>query len=185
MSLKQKLFSGLTLVFAIVAFTTFVSAQDSSTNQQDSTQKQERRGGRGWGKHDGIGKEGKMGRHHGGDKMMMRGLGQLNLTDVQKQQIQTLHENLKTSTQSQREEMRNLAMKKRDGVITEQETARLKELKTQLRASGEQVHNSVLAILTPDQRAQLDQMREERQQKMKERRENRQNHQMPDTQKDN
>lgn len=186
MSLKQKLFSGLTLVFAIAAFTTFASAQDNSANQQDSVQKQEGRGERGWGRRDRMGKEGMMGRRHGGGGgKMMRGLSQLNLTDTQKQQIQTLRENLETSTRPQREEMRNLAMKKRDGVITEQENTRFKELKAQLRASGDQVQNSVLAILTPDQRAQLNQMKEERQQKMKERRENRQNRQLPDTKNDN
>lgn len=185
MSLKQKFFPGLTLVFAIATFTTFASAQDTNANEHDSTQKQERHGGRGFGKGNGMGKKGMMGRHHGGDKMMMRALGRLNLNDSQKQQIHTLHENHKVATQSQREEMRNLAMKKRDGVITEQETARLKELKTQLKASSEQVHNSVMNLLTAEQRAQLDQMKAERQQKKRERRENRQNRQMPDTQNDN
>jgi Spy/CpxP family protein refolding chaperone len=180
MSLKQKFFSGLTLAFAFVAFSTFASAQDSSTNQdQNSTQKQERRERRGFGNRGGFGKEGKRGGHRG-DKMMMHGLSRLNLTDSQKEQTRTLFENFKTSTQPQREEMRGLMEKRRDGVITADETARLKELRTQMRASGEQLHTSVLAILTPEQRTQLDTMKQE----MKERRRNRQNQQMPNTKND-
>ncbi len=190
MSFKQKFFSGLTLAFAIAGFTTFASAQDSTpTNQPDSTQRQERRERRGerrgFGKHDGMGREGKRGGHRGGDKMMMRGLSQLNLTDSQKEQIRKLSENFKTSTQTQREEMRGLAMKKRDGVITADEQARFKELKTQLKTSGKQMHSSVQAILTAEQRTQLNQISEENKQKRQERRQMRQDHQMPDTQKDN
>ena len=55
MSLKQKFISTVTLAFAIVAFTTFVSAQDTTTtNQQDSINKQEKRErkGRGEGRRD-------------------------------------------------------------------------------------------------------------------------------------
>jgi len=184
MSFKRKLFSGVTLSIALVGFSTFASAQDSSTNQQESTQKQERRERRGFGKRDGMGREGKRGGRHG-DKMMMRGLSQLNLTDSQKEQIRTLKENFKTSTQTKREEMRGLAMKRRDGVITADEQARFKELKTQLRASGEQMQSSVQAILTAEQRTQLNQLKEERKQQMQERRQMRQDRQMPDTQKDN
>ena len=172
MSLKQKFFSGLTFVFAVVAFTTFVSAQDNGTTQLDSAQKQERGERRGFR----MGKEGKRGGHHG-DKMMMHGLGRLNLSDAQREQIRTINENFKTATQSQREEMRGLMQKKRDGVITADETARLKELKTQLKTSGEQTRNSVLAVLTPEQRTQLEQEKEQMQQRMKERQEMRQKRQ--------
>lgn len=184
MSIKRKLFSGLTLAAALVGFSTFASAQDANTTQPDATEKQERRGRRGNG--DGMGKEGRRGgRHGGGDKMMMRAMRQLNLTDAQRQQVRTIGENFKNSTETQRQEMRGLMEKKRDGVITADEKARFKDLKTQLKASGEQMQNSVLAILTADQRAQLDKIKEERKQKMQERRQMRQNGQMPAAQKDN
>lgn len=185
MSFKRKLFSGLTLAAALVGFSAFTaSAQDNnSANPQDSMDKQERRERRG--KRGGMGREGKRGGRHGGDKMMMRGLRELNLTDAQREQVRTISENFKNSTETQRQEMRGLMEKKRDGVITADEQARLKDLKTQLKASGEQMHNSILAILTAEQRAQLDQIKADRKQKMQERRQMRRKGQMPNTQNDN
>jgi len=182
MSFKRKFISAITLALATVAFTTFVAAQDTN-KQNDSMQQQEkseRRGGK-----RGFGRQGmRGGKHDGGDRMLTRSLGQLNLSDAQKEQTRGIFENFKTSTQTQREEMRGLAMKKRDGIITTEESARFKEIKTQLKASGEQMHNSVLAILTAEQRTQLDQLKEEMKQKKMERRQNRQNQQAP-TVKDN
>lgn len=184
MSFKRKLISAATSALAVVAFTTtFASAQDTTTNKEnDSTQKQEMRegrGGRGFGKRGGRGMHG--GRHGGGDKMMMRALGQLNLSDAQKEQIRGISETFKTSSTTQREELRLLGMKKRDGIITADEQARFKEIRTQLKASGEQMHNSVLAVLTAEQRAQLEQMKEEMKQRKMERRQNRQNQTAPQT----
>nr|MBA4186323.1 hypothetical protein [Acidobacteriota bacterium] len=114
--------------------------------------------------------------------MLMRSLGQLNLSDAQKEQTRGIFENFKTSTETRREEMRGLAMKKRDGIITTEESARFKEIKTQLKTSGEQMRNSVLAILTAEQRTQLDQIKEEMNKKRMERRQNRQNQQSPTVQ---
>jgi Spy/CpxP family protein refolding chaperone len=183
MSFKRKLISAATSALAIVAFTTFASAQDTTTTtkENDSTQKQEmreRRGGRGFGMR--TGKEMRGGKH-GGDKMMLRALGQLNLSDAQKEQIRGMSETFKASTQIQREELRSLGMKKRDGIITADEQTRLKEIRTQLKASGEQMHNSVLAVLTAEQRAQLEQTKEEMKKRKMERRQNRQNQTKPQT----
>lgn len=178
MSFKRKFISAATSALAAVAFSTYVSAQDTSPTQpNDSTQKQEMREGRG-GKH-GYGKKMRGGKHGGGDKMMMRVLERLNLSDAQKEQVRTISENFKTSTQTQREEVRALGMKKRDGIITADEQAKFKELRTELKASGEKTHNSVLAILTAEQRAQFDRMKEEMKQRKMERRQNRQNQTAP------
>jgi Spy/CpxP family protein refolding chaperone len=182
MSFKRKLISAATSALAVVAFTTFASAQDTTTKtENDSTQKQEMRdgrGGRGFGKRGG---KGMRGGRHGGDKMMLRALGQLNLSNAQKEQIRGISETYKTSTQTQREELRSLGMKKRDGIITADEQARFKEIRTQLKTSGEQMHNSVLAVLTAEQRAQLEQMKEEMKQRKMERRQNRRNQTAPQT----
>jgi len=169
MSLKQKFISTVTLAVAVGAFGTYVSAQETPANDAPM-QKQERmdRGGRGKGMGMRGGKHGK-----GGDRMMMRELGELNLTDAQKEQARTIFENHRTQNQPQMEEMRGLSMKKRDGVITEQEQTRLKELRTQMKATGDQLHTSILGILTADQRAQLDKLKAERMEQMKERRMNR------------
>ena len=179
MSFKRKFISATASALAVAAFGTFVSAQD--TNQSnDSMQKQEMRERRG-GKRGFGGKEMRGGKH-GGDRMAMRSLERLNLSDAQKEQVRNISENFKTSTQTQREEMRALGMKKRDGIITADEQARFKEIKMQLKASGEQMHNSVLAILTAEQRTQLDQMKEQMKQRKMERRQNRQNQTAPQAQ---
>ena len=177
MSFKQKFISAVTFVFAIVAFTTFVSAQDTTTTQpQDSTTKQEKRERK-------FGKEGKRGGHRGGK--MMHGLRELNLTDAQKEQIKGIMETNRTAHQGTHEEMRGLMMKKRDGIITAEEQTRFDQIKAQMKASAEQTHNSILAILTPEQRTQLEQQKEQMKQKREERRKMRQNQPKPDTQKDN
>ena len=154
MSLKRKLISTVGLALAVGTFSTFVAAQDSTTNNQtDSVRKErtfENRGGR------------KMrGGKHGGDRMMMGALRRLNLTDTQKDQIKTIFEANKPN-QAQFEEMRGLMRKKHDGSITEQEQARLQEIRTQHKANAEQTHNSVLAVLTVEQRAQLEQFKQQK-----------------------
>ena len=176
MSFKRKLVSAATSALAVVAFTTFVSAQDTNTNKEnDSMQRQEMRergrGGKRGGKRMRGGK-------HGGDKHLMRSLERLNLSDAQKTQVRTISENFKTSTQTQREELRNLGMKKRDGIITADEQARFKEVRTQLKTSGEQMRISVLAVLTAEQKTQLEQMKEEMK-KRKEEHQNRRNQAIP------
>ncbi len=187
MSLKQKLISTVTLAFAIAAFTTFAAAQDTTTQTSDSAnapQKSER--GR-FGRHGGEGKFGKEGRgDRGGDRMMMREFSRLNLTDAQKSQIKSLTEANRAANQGTFQELRGLRMKKRDGSITADEQARLKTLKSQFKASAEQTQNSVLALLTAEQRTQLDQFKAERKQKMQERRQMRQNnHSAPKQTSDN
>jgi Spy/CpxP family protein refolding chaperone len=158
MSFKHKFISAITLAFAVVTFTTFVSAQDNNTNnQQDSTKKERKFERRGEGRRGG---KGMRGGKHDSDRMMMGALRQLNLTDAQKEQVKTIFESNKPN-QTQRDEMSNLMQKKRDGSITEQEQARLQEIRTQMRASSEQTHNAVLAVLTAEQRTQLDQMKQE------------------------
>ena len=181
MSFKRKLISAAATGFAAIAFTTFVSAQDTNTRTEDnSVQKQELRERRG-GKR-GFGGKAMRGGKHGGDKMMMRGFGKLNLTAAQQEQLRGLSENFKLSTQTQREELRALGMKRRDGIMTADEQARAKELRTQLKASSDQIRNTMLAILTPEQKAQLDQMKQEkkaRREQFKQNRMNRQNQTTP------
>ncbi len=130
------------------------------------------------------GGKGMRGGKHGGDRMLMGALHRLNLSDAQKAQVKTIFENNKPN-QAQREEMRDLRQKKHDGSITEQEQAKFREIKTQMRASAEQTHNAVLAVLTAEQRTQLDQMKQE----MRERRGTpkgmRKDRQTPDTSHDN
>jgi len=130
------------------------------------------------------GGKGMRGGKHGGDRMLMGALHRLNLSDAQKAQVKTIFENNKPN-QAQREEMRDLRQKKHDGSITEQEQAKFKEIKTQMRASAEQTRNAVLAVLTAEQRTQFDQMKQEMRERRGERKGMRKDRQTPDTSDDN
>lgn len=159
MSFKHKFISTVSLALAVGTFSTFVAAQDSTTTTQTDSTKKERKFER---RANGLRGEGKgmRGGKHGGDRMMMGALRRLNLTDAQKEQIKTIHENSKPN-QAQREEMRGLAQKRRDGgTLTEQDQARLKEIRNQMQASTEQTHKAVLSVLTDEQRTQLQQMKQ-------------------------
>ena len=172
MSNGRKIMSILTLAIAIVAFNTFATAQDNSAGtEKGSVEKMDRRGrfGRDGRRGNNFGsRHGKRGMH--GDRGLMRSLRQLNLTETQKSQIKLLTENQRTANEPLRTEAKALFMKKREGTISEGEQARLDEIGTQMKNSGEQLRNSVLALLTPEQTQQLQQMKAEREQKMQERR---------------
>ncbi len=165
MSYKNKIVSTVATGFAIVSFSAFASAQhdNTTTNQSpDSVQKQERHQRRGFGKRgeDGFGKEGRGGKHHG-NRMGMRELHELNLTDAQKQQVREIMSSRKADSDNF-QELRQLAQAKRDGTITPEQTEKLKTFKQQMRQNAEQTHRQILAILTAEQRTQLEQLKQQK-----------------------
>ena len=97
---------------------------------------------------------------------MAHAFRQLNLTDQQRQQIRTIMQTQFQSTQSQRQELGQLMQKRRAGTITADESARAKELRRQLFQAEQGVHAQMLAVLTPEQKTQLQEL-------IKTRRENR------------
>jgi Spy/CpxP family protein refolding chaperone len=180
MSLKRKIISAIISTFAIVAFTSFVSAQDANKTQQDSTQKQEKRQ-RGDGMKRGFGKGMRGGRGGG----LMRGFEQLNLTDAQKEQIHSILEANKPDPKTF-EELRPLMEAKRNGTITAEQEATLKAHREQMKQKHDQVKQQILGVLTTEQKAQLEKMKEEWKQKREERkqmRQNRKNQEVPQTEK--
>ena len=173
MSLKNKFISVITLAFAVVALTTFASAQDTTKTDTDTTQKLEKRERRdGFGNRDGMGRK-----RRGG---MMRGLRDLNLTDTQKEQIRTIMQ-ANRPDQATMEEMRTLHQAKRDGTITADQQARLETLKKDGFEKGQAVHQQILIVLTPEQLQQLEQKKQEMKQRREERKQMRQ--QNPQTEK--
>ena len=129
-----------------------------------------RRGGE-FGKRGGFGKGIDGGRGEG-----LRGLGNLNLSETQQQQFRQLHESHRTATESLRNEMRQILSQRRAGnALTTEQQARLRELTSQLRASHEKLQNDSSAILTPEQRQQIEQRREEMRKRFEERRQMRGN----------
>jgi periplasmic protein CpxP/Spy len=152
--------------FAIIALSTISFAQETKpTENQDSVKKE-----RGFGKRGERSFGGKRGGKRGKDGMI-RGLEKLNLTDAQKEQLNALKERNKTQFAPQREEMKQLIGKKRDGIITVDEQNRLKELKGQMMENGRKMQEEMMSILTPEQKTQLEQIKTEKRQKMGERRE--------------
>ena len=162
MSLKNKFFSILTVALGVVVFSTFTMAQDTTTAAPDAAKAEKRaRGERGFGKHNSD----RMG-HHGG---MMGGLHGLNLTDPQKEQVKSIMQANRPGADVM-EEVRTLRTAKRDGTITADQQARLTALKTQAKEKGRSIHAQIQAILTPEQKAQMEQKKQEMKQRFEQRR---------------
>ncbi len=183
MSLKRKIIAALTSVAAVITLATFVSAQDVKTETKTDGQKQmkrEMRGGR-FGKRDGMGsRRGK--KRHG----MMRGLRSVNLTEDQKTQLRTIMQSRKNSQIVNREEMRTIISAKRDGTITPEQTQKLDAFKAEMKENSKRTREQILAILTPEQRTQLEAKKEEMKRRREERRQLRdQKKTTPDEKKEN
>ena len=167
MALRKKLFTTTTLAVALGAFGVFASAQTTETPKADGTkaEKHERRGG----------KFGKRGGHRmgGGMRGGMGFLRGIELTDTQKEQIKAIHEANKPSAENQalRDSIRET--RKAGGTITEEQKAQLKSLREARKAKMEGVHAQILAILTPEQKTQLETRRAEMQKRRKGMREKR------------
>ena len=158
MSLGSKLLTG---ALAVSAFAFAASAQDTKVAPREGGQ----RGAQKEMRHDGP-HEGEFGRHGGPGAFGLRGI---ELTDAQKEQVRQIHEANKPS-QAQMDEMRSLHEAKRNGTITAEQEARLQSIMAEGKNKAQSVHEQVLAILTPEQKAQLEQRKQEMRQRMQERR---------------
>ena len=86
---------------------------------------------------------------------------QLNLSDDQKQQIQTIFQQARDSTKAQREQMGQLAEKRSQGTLSADDEAQAKTLHEQMRASMKATETKAEGVLTPDQKTQYDQLRKQ------------------------
>jgi Spy/CpxP family protein refolding chaperone len=166
MSIKFKALSGTVAVFMVLAISGFAVAQEQAPQggvpkMEGKGPGQGRFGKRGHGKRKGMRAPGRrMG--PGGIMQQFRGL---NLSDAQRQQIRGIMESNRPSD-AVREEMRSIAQARRNGTVTDAQKARAKELAEQGRANMENVRQQTLAVLTAEQKAELD----SRRQKMEDRR---------------
>ena len=151
----KKILAGAILTFGLAA-SFAVSAQQTTDAPQQGAAQSEGQGRRMRGMRGGMGR--RMRRHAQG----MRALGRLNLTDAQKERMRSIHEGARQGTQAKREELRQMFMTSRQGgrLTPEQET-RAKQLRNELRETRKRTHNEALGVLTTDQRAQLDKMKQE------------------------
>lgn len=167
MAIKTKLFSGLTMAIAVAAFSLGAIAQDPVETKTEGKQHKERWGGK---RGDGQGKDFRKGKGKRGGKGHHFGLRGIELTDVQKEQIKSIREANKPDP-AIREEMKTIMSARRNGTITEDQKVRVQSLMAQQREKGELVRLQIEALLTPEQKQQLEAQKAERQQRMQERRE--------------
>jgi Spy/CpxP family protein refolding chaperone len=167
MALRKKIVEGgliFSLVFALsaIAFGQQTTTMQTEAAPQTKVEKKER-------KFSGQnGKRGQRGKFARRAKLGRHVLGKLNLTDAQKEQMRALHKSAKEKFAPQREELRTLVQKKRQGTITADEQERLDALKQQLKTSGQQMREQMNAILTTEQKQQLEQMKEQIKQRREE-----------------
>lgn len=115
-------------------------------------------------KHDGFGRGG--GRNGHGLGMMTplanpRIQQQLNLSDDQKQQLQTIFRQGLEGTKTQREQFEQLAQKRSQGTLSADDEAQAKTLHQQMRASMKATEQKAEGVLTPDQKTQYEQLRKQ------------------------
>lgn len=112
---------------------------------------------------------------HRGD-MMGKAMDKLNLSQSQKDQIKSLHESFKSANQAKLDEMKSLQEQMRDKMKSgDKEGAKaireqIKAKREALKPAREKLHSDVMAILTPEQRTQLEKMKEEAKERRKENR---------------
>ena len=171
MSLKFRFTNFLVLAAAVFAFAGFASAQEAPAATKDDAQTQEKPDRKGFGRHDGM-RGGKFGGHRGFRGMGgFRGLHGIELTDAQKEQMKQIFEANKPS-EAEMQEMKALHESRKAGAeLTADQKAQIKAMHEARRAKMESVHQQILAILTPEQKAQLETQKAERQKRVQERRE--------------
>ena len=142
--------TGLALIL-LTASGAAIQAQQRPPTRNPTPGSENRRFGRG---------EERQGMHRFG-RAPLAGLRELNLTDEQKQQVRAIMERNFDSTKALREEMRTLGQKRFEGTLTSEEQARAKELHQQLAESMKNAMTEVQGILTPEQKAKLEELRKE------------------------
>ncbi|HEY0405190.1 MAG TPA: Spy/CpxP family protein refolding chaperone [Pyrinomonadaceae bacterium] len=166
MSLCSKLTKiSLGLVIALCcaagAFAQQPAGQQDSAPGRMQRERGARRGGPGEGR----------GHQMGG---MMRALRELDLTEAQQQQARAIIERAAESTKPQREALRQLHEQFEQGAPSSEANAeRAKQLSGEIREAMQKAHTEILSLLTPEQRAKLEQMKQERKARHEERRERR------------
>ena len=169
--MRKRLAGAALSAVMVIGGAAFAQQQGQRTPNADGTQPAPREGKRFGGRHGREGGEmrrgGRMG--HGGIGML-RGL---NLTEAQQQQVRTIMEKYHAQNKPQMEEARNLMMQKRQGTLDAAGEARLKQMHEQFRASAQATHKAMqaelVALLTPEQKAILEQRRQQEVQRLRER----------------
>jgi periplasmic protein CpxP/Spy len=102
---------------------------------------------------------------HGSRGFKRGGMGlfqQLDLTEAQRQQMREISDRFRESTRAQREQMRPFYEQLRQGgTLSTDDQAKLNALREQVRGLERQRQDEMMSVLTPEQKAKLDQLKEE------------------------
>src|SRR6185295_3192470 len=163
MSLRKSLLAvaGLMLATGVGAFGQETQSQSPSTQpgtlQRDRIERQERHRER-MGEREGRGPR-KAGERHRGLGHMMH---ELNLSDEQRQQSRAIMQRRLESMKGQREELFRLREKRIAGTFTAEDGARAEVLHQEMRAAMEGARAEMDGVLTAEQKAKLEGLKEER-----------------------
>jgi Spy/CpxP family protein refolding chaperone len=81
---------------------------------------------------------------------------ELNLTDAQKQQARSIIQQSLANNKTTREELRQLAEKRRQGTLTTDDQARAKVLREQMGAARKETETKMASLLTAEQKAKAE-----------------------------
>lgn len=160
MAIKSKTLSFFSTILGVAVLSTAAFAQE--TTPVPTKEK----------KADKAFKHGKMGRKFGGRHAKRGGFGLrgIELTDAQKAQIKSIHEANKPD-QATMTELKAIRDARKAGTeLTADQKARVQAFREQAHSKAKSVHEQILAILTPEQRAKLDARRTEMKERFKNRR---------------
>lgn len=154
----QKLMIAIVMAFAVAVPVVIAQSTDGG---QGST-KTERRAKRG-------GERGERRMHRGGDRFAGRMFRNLDLTDAQKTQMKQIRESHKEATRSLHEQIRAKRQEIRQAnaggsfneSLVSQKLAEIAPLEAKLMGERARIHQEMLAVLTPEQKAKMEQAREQ------------------------
>lgn len=87
---------------------------------------------------------------------------ELNLTDAQKQQARSIIQQSLANNKTTREELRQLAEKRRQGTLTTDDQARAKVLHEQMGAARKETETKMASLLTTEQKAKAEELLKDR-----------------------
>jgi len=117
-----------------------------------------------------MGREGRGGGHKGAG-VERRVLGRLNLSDAQREGLRGIESRYAEGFRTKREELRGIMQTRRGGgTLTVEQEARARALRDEMHAGSGKMREEIRALLTDEQRTQLQSTRDEMRQRREERR---------------
>lgn len=169
--MRQKFFSTFALagVFALLA-SAGLAQQPTAQTQQGGRPDGPPVTGRMGRRH--MGREGRAGGGRKGAGVERHALGRLNLSDAQRENLRGIESRYAEGFRAQRDELRGIMQARRGGggTLTAEQATRARQVREEMRASSGKMREEIRALLTDEQRTQLQSTRDELRQRREERR---------------